>query len=123
MNRTKLSLLATGVVLALFLMPSATAAFASSQASPLSTCNVAFKVINRQGVAQSGVRAEVEINSRDVAKALTGSNGMVTFNLSSYGSTAKMQVDFEKGQLQAQYSSTLGAACGKTITVTLHRDN
>jgi hypothetical protein len=121
MNKTKLSLAATVLVVALFLFPSATAVFASSQS--LSARTVAFKVVNTSGTPQAHVFVQLEINSRDVARAITGPNGMVTFNLAHYSPSARIQADFEKGMLQAEYLSTVGATTAKTVTITLHIDN
>lgn len=116
MNRMKQSFLATGLVLALFLLPSATAAFA--QTSTVTSTYATFRVTNAHGIVQSGVKSVLEINDHVYTK-YTDVNGMVSFNLAGYSSAAHLQVDFEKGTLGATKLSTVGQVIGKTFAITL----
>jgi hypothetical protein len=117
MNKTKLSILATTLVLAMFLLPSATAAFAA-QTSALSTTTATFKVVNAHGILQAGVKSVLEINDHVYTK-YTNSHGLVSFSLSGYSSTSKLQVDFEKGTLGYNMWSTVGQVIGKSMTITI----
>ncbi len=104
-SKSKLTLLATGiVVLALFLLPSVTAAAYSSPMKTYAT----FKVVNSHGIIQSGVKSLLEINDHRYS-AYTNSKGIVSFNLAGYASSTKLQVDFEKGSLGYTLFSTVAS--------------
>lgn len=117
MTKITTSRLATGMVLALFVVSfAAVPVFAQSTST---STYVTFKVVNGHGVPVASVKSILEVQDHRYI-AYTNSFGIVSFNLAGYPLTARLQADFEKGTRGASLLSTVGQVIGQTVTITLH---